>query len=164
MSQTPGIWRLRPYEVSSKTEIAYKPGKVRPPADRALTWALMGGRNSLICWRNPLMCGRNSLLTLLSYENVPNSVEIIVFFGKIGDLGCQNRCFSVKSVICWVLTLPVREKRGTEGIPIWRRGREKLAGTGEPNLTFLDGCAQLAGTGEHNLNCEIGGKGDFSSK
>ncbi|KAG8285319.1 hypothetical protein J6590_082733 [Homalodisca vitripennis] len=69
------------------------------------------------------MCGRNSLLTLLSYENVPNSVEI--------------SCFSVKSVICWVLTLPVREKRGTEGIPIWRRGREKLAGTGEPNLTFL---------------------------
>ncbi|KAG8272633.1 hypothetical protein J6590_037928 [Homalodisca vitripennis] len=85
----------------------------RPPADRALTWALMGGRNSLICWRNPFMCGRNSLLTLLSYENVPNSVEIIVFFGKIGDL-----------------LGPVREKRGTEGIPIWRRGREKLAGTG----------------------------------
>ncbi|KAG8261890.1 hypothetical protein J6590_064114 [Homalodisca vitripennis] len=34
----------------------------------------------------------------------------------------------------------------------------KRAGTGEPNLTFLDGCAQLAGTGEHNLNCEKGGK------
>ncbi|KAG8287277.1 hypothetical protein J6590_042614 [Homalodisca vitripennis] len=84
-----------------------KAEKTGPRAPLALTWALMGGRNSLICWRNPLMCGRNSLLTLLSYENVPNSVEIIVFFGKIGDLGCQNRCFSVKSVICWV-----REWRG----------------------------------------------------
>ncbi|KAG8329542.1 hypothetical protein J6590_083914 [Homalodisca vitripennis] len=96
-----------------------------------------------------------------------------VFFGKIGDLlGAHTLCL-------------VREKRGTEEIPIWRRGREKLAGTGEPNLTFLvsrvfnmaapmnwreklagtgehnltflDGCAQLAGTGEHNLNCEKGG-------
>ncbi|KAG8280358.1 hypothetical protein J6590_083696, partial [Homalodisca vitripennis] len=74
-------------------------------------------------------------------ENFPPHTLILSKCSKFwvfwGDLGCQNRCFSVKSVICWVLTLPVREKRGTEGIPIWRRGREKLAGTGEPNLTFL---------------------------
>ncbi|KAG8269757.1 hypothetical protein J6590_100644, partial [Homalodisca vitripennis] len=67
-------------------------------------------------------------------EKFPAHTLILVFWG---DLGCQNRYFSVKSVICWVLTLPVREKRGTEGIPIWRRWREKLAGTGEPNLTFF---------------------------
>ncbi|KAG8304840.1 hypothetical protein J6590_084810 [Homalodisca vitripennis] len=69
---------------------------IAPLADRPLI-----GREGVtgrgMCGRNPLMCGRNSLLTLLSYESW-------VFWG---DLGCQNRCFSVKSVICWVLTLPV---------------------------------------------------------